>query len=288
MEVQRKSDISYQEFMEEHHNPGIPVILTNATKVWKGNGIINPGWFREHYPDKVSDVSDKVTGKPYTMREVLDLVENSSVEKPAPYPLTFNITHEIPEMLDLLMPLSLNYATPNWLENSAFKRGNWGGIIELFIGGPGGKFPYVHKDYYHLSAWINQLYGEKRFTVFPRGQEEFLYATEKNQWRSEVNIFEPDFDKHPKFKHATPISFTVGPGETLYIPFGVWHSAYSLTPTISVAFDQLNSKNFPGFMEDVWYFKNQESSKVKALAAYVYALASGTMCKIKDSVVSTK
>jgi histone arginine demethylase JMJD6 len=68
----------------------------------------------------------------------------------------------------------------------------------------------------------------------------------------------------------------------------VWHSAYSLTPTISVAFDQLNAKNFPGFMEDVWYFKNQESSKVKALAAYVYAMGAGAMCKIKDGLSTTK
>lgn len=288
MEVQRKSNISYKEFMEEHHNPGIPVIFTDATKVWKANGLLTPDWFRKNYPDKESDVMDKQTGKPYTMSQVMDLVENSSVEKPAPYPLTFNITNEIPEMMDLLKPLNLNYAKPNWLEDKLFQRGNWGGITELFVGGPGGRFPYVHKDYYHLSAWINQLYGDKQFTVFPRGQEEFLYVTERNQWRSEVNIFEPDYDKHPKFKHATPITFTVGAGETLYIPFGIWHSAYSLTPTISVAFDQLNAKNFPFFMEDVWTFKNQESGKPKAIAAYGYALASGAVCKVKDSLVGSK
>lgn len=281
MEVQRKSNISYQEFMEEHHNPGIPVIFTDATKIWKANNLLTPDWFREHYPNKLSEVKNKDTGEFYTMTEVLDMVEQSTTEKPAPYPLTFNITHEIPEMLDLLTPLNLNYAKPNWLEDKLFKRGYWGGVTELFIGGPGGKFPYVHKDYYHLSAWINQLYGEKRFTVFPRGQEEFLYVTGKNQWRSEVNIFEPDYEKHPKFKHATPISFTVGPGETLYIPFGVWHSAYSLTPTISVAFDQLNSKNFSPFMKDVWHFKKQ-NGKTKALAAYTYALMSGIRCKLKE------
>lgn len=283
MEIQRKSNISYEEFMEEHHNPGIPVILTNATKVWKANGLFTPDWFRENYPDKESDVINKETGKPYKMMEVMDLAEQSSEEKLAPYPLTFNISKEIPEMLDLLLPLDIGYAKPNWLENKAFKRGNWGGIIELFIGGPGGKFPYVHKDYYHLSAWINQLYGEKQFTVFPRGQEEFLYATEKNQWRSDVNVFNPDFEKHPKFKHATPISFKVSAGETLYIPFGIWHTAHSLSPTISVAFDQLNSKNFPLFMNDVWNFK-KEGSKPKAVAAYLYALASGMGCRLKETI----
>ncbi|MBB6500810.1 cupin-like domain-containing protein [Pedobacter cryoconitis] len=282
MEIQRKSDISYKEFMEEHHNPGIPVILTGATKAWKANGLFTPDWFRKNYPDKESDVINKETGKAYKMAEVMDLVEQSSVENPAPYPLTFNISKEIPEMLDMMLPLNLGYAKPNWLDDKAFQRGNWGGIVELFVGGPGGKFPYVHKDYYHLSAWINQLYGEKRFTVFPRGQEKYLYVTGKNQWRSEVNVFEPDFEKHPEFKNATPISFTVGPGETLYIPFGIWHTAYSLSPTISVAFDQLNAKNFPLFMNDVWNFK-KEYSKPKAVAAYLYALAAGAGCRIKEN-----
>ncbi|MCX2484247.1 cupin-like domain-containing protein [Pedobacter sp. MR2016-24] len=281
MEVQRKSNISYEEFMEEHHNPGIPLVFTDASKVWKANGLFTPDWFRENYPDRESDVTDKLTGKPYTIKEVMDLVEQSSLEKPAPYPLTFNINTKLPELLDLLSPLNLNYAKPNWLEDKLFQRGHWGGITELFVGGPGGRFPYVHKDYYHLSAWINQLYGEKEFTVFPRGQEEFLYVNGKNQWRSEVNMFEPDYDKHPKFKNATPIRFTVGAGETLYIPFGMWHSAYSLNPTISVAFDQLNSKNFPMFLSDVWNFKKEESGTVKALAASGYAIASSIICKLK-------
>jgi len=281
MEVQRKSNISYEEFMEEHHNPGIPVVFTNASQVWRANGLFTPDWFRTHYPDKKGHVRNKETGEFYTMTEIMDLVEGSTVENPAPYPLLFNIPVHLPELMDLITPLNLNYAKPNWLEDKLFKRGYWGSAIELFVGGPGGKFPYVHKDYYHMSAWINQLYGEKRFTVFPRGQEEFLYVTEKNQWQSEVNIFEPDYEKHPKFKYATPISFTVGPGETLYIPFGLWHSAYSLTPTISVAFDQLNGKNFRSFANDVWHF-NKGKGKVKAGLTYAYAMAAGLKCNMKD------
>jgi histone arginine demethylase JMJD6 len=201
MEVQRKSNISYQEFMEEHHNPGIPVIFTDATKVWKANGLLTPDWFRANCPNKLSDVTDKATGKPYTMTEVMDLVESSSVENPAPYPLTFNITNEIPEMLDLLQPMGLNYAKPNWLEDKAFKRGHWGGVLELFVGGPGGKFPYVHKDYYHLSAWINQLYGEKRFTVFPRGQEESLNQTMINI--QNLNMQLPSVSTSDRERHYT-------------------------------------------------------------------------------------
>jgi histone arginine demethylase JMJD6 len=279
MDIIRRDNITYDEFMEQHYLPGIPLIFTNATKDWKAKGLFSPEWFRKNYPDRVTECR----GKDYKMSEIMDLVENSTEEKPAPYPFIFNIPEQLPEIIPLLQPLDITYAKPNWLSNKMFQIGKWGGAIELFIGGPGGKFPYLHLDYYHLNAWINQLYGEKRFTVFPRGQEDMLYPRPDDPWRSELNIFEPDYEKHPKYKDATPISFVVGPGETLFIPFGTWHTAYSLGPTLSVAFDTLNSKNHKEFMKDVWVFKSRQS-KLKAAAMYAYAWVATNGSKIKESL----
>ncbi|MEO3406074.1 cupin-like domain-containing protein [Mucilaginibacter sp. CAU 1740] len=277
MDIIKRDNITYEEFIEEHYKPGIPLVFTKAAKVWKANGLFTPDWFRENYPDRKTDVR----GTTYTMKQVMDMVEASTEDKPAPYPMIFDIPSTIPELMPLLDPLDLNYASPNWLRNKMFNVGKWGGAIEMFVGGPGGRFPYMHIDYYHLNAWITQLYGEKRFTVFPRGQEEMLYPRPDDPWRSELNIFEPDYEKYPKYKDATPIHFVVGPGETLFIPFGTWHSAYSLTPTISVAFDTLNNKNHKEFMKDVWTFKSRDS-KAKAIAMYGYAWVATQLSKLAD------
>ncbi|AYL96055.1 cupin-like domain-containing protein [Mucilaginibacter celer] len=277
MDIIRRDNITYEEFIEEHYKPGIPLVFTKAARVWKANGLFTPDWFRENYPDRKTDVR----GTTYTMKQVMDMVEASTEDKPAPYPMIFDIPSTIPELMPLLDPLDLNYASPNWLRNKMFNIGKWGGAIEMFVGGPGGRFPYMHIDYYHLNAWITQLYGEKRFTVFPRGQEEMLYPRPDDPWRSELNIFEPDYEKYPKYKDATPIHFVVGPGETLFIPFGTWHSAYSLTPTISVAFDTLNNKNHKEFMKDVWTFKSRDS-KAKAIAMYSYAWVATQLSKMTD------
>ncbi|WP_259070635.1 cupin-like domain-containing protein [Mucilaginibacter sp. X4EP1] len=278
MDIIRKDNISYEEFIEEHYKPGIPLVFTSAAKVWKANGLFTPQWLKKNYPDRTTECR----GQSYKMQEIMDLVETSTEENPAPYPFIFDIPEQLPELMPLIQPLDLNYASPNWLKNKMFNIGKWGGATELFIGGPGGKFPYLHLDYYHLNAWITQLYGEKRFTVFPRGQEDLLYPRQDDPWRSELNIFEPDFEKFPKYKDATPINFVVGPGETLFIPFGTWHTAYSLTPTISVAFDTLNSKNHKEFMKDVWTFKSRQS-KAKAVAMYCYAWVATQSSKIKES-----
>lgn len=281
MDIQRVGDISHQEFMRDFYNPGIPVIFTQASKVWEANGLFTPAWFVEHYGDRTAEVK----GRKYTMREIMSLLENSTEANPAPYPCIFDIPRSLPEILTLLQPLDLHYAKPNWLKNKLFEVGRWGGATELFIGGPGGKFPYLHLDYYHLNAWITQLYGEKRFTVFPRGQEHLLYPKPDDSWKSELNIFEPDFEKFPLYCDATPIHFTVGPGETLFIPFGTWHTAYSLTQTISVAFDQLNSKNYKPFMRDVWAFKKRQST-LKAVAMYSYAWLASQVCKIGEKAAA--
>jgi histone arginine demethylase JMJD6 len=279
MEIHKKDIISYAEFMEEHYLPGIPLVFKNASSIWKANGLFNPDWFRKHYGERKTEIK----GQEYTMQQVMDMVENSTAENPAPYPCIFDIADELPELLPLISPIGMNYAKPNWFDHKLFNVGNWGNAVELFIGGPGGKFPYLHLDYYHLNAWITQLYGDKQFTVFPRGQDELVYPDPKNPWRSQLNIFEPDYQKYPKYKEATPITFTVSAGETLFIPFGLWHTAHSLTPTISVAFDQLNSKNYPEFLKDVWAFKKQDST-LKAMAMYSYAVVAGIGCKISDSM----
>jgi len=279
MEVKKVDDIPYAMFIQEFYKPGIPVIFKNASNLWKAKGVFTPDWFRDNYGTRETEVA----GKTYSMLQIMNMVENSSVNNPAPYPCIFDIPKKLPEILDLLQPLHLNYARPNWLNSKWFNRGHWGSATELFIGGPGGRFPYIHFDYFHLNAWITQLYGEKRFTVFPRGQEEMLYPIPQDPWRSEINVLEPDFKKYPKYKEATPVHFVVSPGETLFIPAGTWHTAFSLTPSISVAFDQLNDKNFKDFITDVWTFRKKES-RVRAIAKTSYAWLAGQACKLDNNL----
>jgi len=274
MEITRRENISHGEFMEQHYKTGIPLVFKNAVKDWQANGLFSPNWFRENYPERVTECR----GKKYNMKQVMDMAEASTEKNPAPYPFTFNIPEALPEILPLTKP-DLIYAKPNWLDNNMFKLGNWGTALQLFIGGPGDKSPHLHIGYYHLNAWITQLYGEKQFTIFPHGQDHKLYPRPNDPWRTELNIFEPDYQKFPLYKDATPINFVLGPGETLFIPFGTWHTSCSLTPTIAVAFDTLNGKNYKEFMKDVWTIKSRHS-KLKAVAMYSYAMVAANVCKM--------
>mgnify|MGYP001548191790 CR=1 FL=1 len=51
MEIKRTSvhDMSPERFLEEHWKTGVPLVFTDASRVWGANGIFSPDWFRENY-----------------------------------------------------------------------------------------------------------------------------------------------------------------------------------------------------------------------------------------------
>ncbi len=277
MEIIRKSDISYDDFINNHVKAGVPLIFTNATQNWKGLQEFSLDWFKEKFGERITDFE----GTKYSMNQIIDMIKNSSPENPSPYPITFDVPNQLPELLEYIDPIDINYAKPNWVDSKLFRNGHWGYATEIFFGGSGVKFPYVHLDYYHLSAWVTMLVGQKEFTIFPRGQDDYLYPVPGDNYRSNLNIFNPDLEKYPNFIHATPINFVLQPGETLYIPFGIWHSAHSITPSISVAFDHLSSENAFDFVKDVYYLKKR-MGKAKAFLTSIYALMACGLCKVGD------
>ena len=70
--------------------------------------------------------------------------------------------------------------------------------------------------------------------MWPPEMGPYLYHREKVY--SDVDTYNPDHDKFPLYKHAHVIDVLVGPGETLFVPTGWWHTVDILeTPTSSVS-----------------------------------------------------
>lgn len=277
-EIRKKGDISYDEFVEEHLKKGIPVVFTNASSVWKSNTIFTPEFFSE----KFGAYKTRSEGVEYTMDEILEMTAKSTPENPAPYPILFEIPLQLPELLEMVQPIHMNYATPNWFNSKLFPYGKFGKNIHLFIGGKGNQY-VLHKDFFHTNAWITQLYGKKKFVVFPGDQDEYLYAGKQGYSRfiSPVNILNPDYEKYPDYKKATPLEVILLPGETIFIPNGLWHTTSASEHNISLIFDQLNGSNYGAWRHDMFDLKRNES-KVKALLNYVYAVSAGSIAKTAE------
>lgn len=269
--VEKKYGMSYDEFCKEHLFKSYPVVIGDASKDWPARTRFTPDFFREKYGQR----KVKVQGQNFALGEFIDMMMTATEENPAPYPCKLNIAHDYPELLPDVSP-RYAYALPDRTTSKLLPAGFLGSAdtLEIFFGSPGGQFPYMHYDYMGLHAYINQLYGEKEFTVVPPDQTPYVYPDPKNQWMSLIdNQRNPDPERFPLWKNATPVSFVVGPGETLFIPNGWWHTARSITPTISVALDVLNASNWGRFIREVDIMMSREKPlKAKVATLLLHAL----------------
>lgn len=268
--VNKKYGMTYEEFAKDHLFADIPVVIGDACKDWRAKNKFTPEFFKSKYANR----NVVVQGQAYKLGDFIDMLENATPENPAPYPCKLQIDKDYPELLPDIHP-RFEFANPDWSHKKLlepFLRG--ADTYEIFFGSPGGQFPYVHYDYMGLHAFITQLYGLKEFTVIPPNQTPYVYPKEHNSWVSEIpDIKNIDLEKFPLSAKATPVTFTVGPGETLFIPNGWWHTAHSLTTTISVAQDSLNASNWHRFTAEVYTKVAKRSSILaKMTQPYLYVV----------------
>jgi hypothetical protein len=247
--IERRTGLVVEEFRAEYLVPRRPVILADAAAAWSLSAGGTPDCFRRRYGKHVV----RVLGQECSLRELLDRLQASTREKPGPYPCKFEIAKDFRELLAELSP-RFAYAFPDRQNNVLIPQRLFDGVnnLEIFFGGSGGSFPYLHYDVMRLHAWITQLHGDKEFILYAPGQEQFLYVNPEIPWQSTIrNHHSPDFARYPLFRHARAQRVVIHAGETLFLPCGWWHTARSLTLTISVAFDQLGPDNWNDFIADV-------------------------------------
>ena len=87
--------------------------------------------------------------------------------------------------------------------------------------------------HYHgyTDAFLCQLFGKKKVTLYSPDQHSLLYA---RPWHKSTPLFsridgrqiqadQADYERFPKFKKARPLQFMLEPGEMLFIPVHWWH-----------------------------------------------------------------
>lgn len=262
--VARRSSIGYAEFVAEYRNPRKPVVLGDAARAWPLRGRGTPDYFRANHGDHVV----RVRGKDYRLRELIDLLEASTPDAPGPYPCKFEIAKSFRALLPEVSP-RFAYSLPDRQANPLVPQRLFDAVnnLEIFFGGPGGEFPYLHYDVMRLHAWITQLHGDKEFTLYAPDQEHLLYVNPAMPWQSGIrDHHHPDFERYPLFRDAVCQKVVIRAGETLFLPCGWWHTARSLNMTISVAFDQLGPDNWADFIGDVVSDQRRTGHRLKAMA----------------------
>lgn len=245
--IDKRSNLSRADLIKEYVEPSVPVILTDAAQNWKGMGRLTPQYFKENY----AEVTKEIAGVKYKLADVLDMILEENPHRKAPYPFNFNMKRYFPELLSQLKPEIL-YSKSDRINHPLLPRLLLHGTtpFEIFFGGKGSSFPFLHIDALNLHTQITQLYGSKDFILYPPEQTPYLYPSQENIKFSWVDVFNPDYGKYPLLKKAKSLRFTLEEGETLLFPTGWWHSTQINEPNISFGRSQLNATNWDSFIHD--------------------------------------
>jgi hypothetical protein len=270
LHVDKRSKLSYKDFANNYMVPGKPVILEDAAESWNAVTKWTPDYFKDKFPTRVMSAD----GKSYKVAEYVDILHASSKEKPAPYMHNQNIAEVFPELVEDVSPTPF-YCQPNWLHDHYFPsrldnimRRN--SVVEAYIGGPGGVFPVIHYDSIYTHAFLTQIYGDKELHLWGPDQSQYMYALNRNNV-SEVNdAVYPDLEKYPLFAKAEGASVVLQPGQTIFIPGGLWHTARMLTESITVSINIANASNWAGLTRDI--FIDQSPPVRMAMSLYLGVL----------------
>ena len=259
--------LSYREFVADYLRPNRPVVVTGAIDAWTALERWTPDFFRDHYGDRSAEIDDLTIG------ELVDLVEAAEHDAATdlPYLRNYSIDRHAPELRSDIEPMP-TYLQPNWLASPLVPKRISRYRTDLFIGGRGGGFPYLHFDNYHGHAFVFQVYGEKEFVCIPPEQTPLVYprATHKGQANASSigDVDAPDLDRFPRFAEATLIRCTIRSGEMLFVPAGWWHTTKMHTVSITVSSNIANRSNWSMLMADHW--KTFGTSPATALAGVPY------------------
>lgn len=118
-------------------------------------------------------------------------------------------------------------------------------LSKVFIG-PAGTVSRLHHDTYASHVWLSQIRGRKQFIVYPPDDADRLHCQEEDISGGRTSLFDPsapDFKVFPNAQRASPFSVIVEEGETVVLPSKWWHWAKSLTPSITLMRNFVNSTN---------------------------------------------
>ena len=157
-EIERCKGLSQKEFYEKYVQNSLPVVVTDKGE-WAGSEKFTPEYFKSNY----KHITKTIDGISYTLPEIIDLCMASTPENKAPYPNIYDIDQDFPEYAQRIPELlygKSNRIFSRMLPNHIASRNNQ---RELFFGGKGCSFPYMHIDLNWVHTQLTQIIGEKGF-----------------------------------------------------------------------------------------------------------------------------
>jgi hypothetical protein len=239
--VERRADLTPQEFRDKYFLTGIPVVLERAAAQWPALKKWTPDYLNTFCGDERIEVLDgqnwqvnraddreavSTSEHIVRMRELLKEVKGGG----AWYGAFIELLDKYAELrgdLDLGFVRKFGHTSRHlpWHQNI---------IAKMYVGGAGTATSL------HCAAVSNlyvQIYGRKKWVLVAPEFTPFMYpaATRGLNWQSRVDFRNPDFDACPLYRFVDRYETVLEPGDVLWNPPFVWHGVANVTESIAVS-----------------------------------------------------
>ncbi len=212
--IEKRSNLSREEFIENYLKPKRPVVFTDLAKDWPALNKWTFQWLRENHGDLEVPLYDNNvhSSKSYyqaarTMRfgDYLSLIEKGPSDLRI---FLFDIFKKAPELKqDIIFPTIMD----GFLKSYKF----------MFFGGQD-SVVRLHYDMDCSHVFLTQFQTRKQVILFAPEDSEKIYHHPYTV-QSHIDPLNPDYDKFPALKNVTGYEATIGHGETIFMPSLWWH-----------------------------------------------------------------
>ena len=261
--IERVATCNAEQFTRLYLEPRRPIVLTGLADRWPALAGWTPAAFGSRFGERKIQVRRNGTTYRTTLAYYVDYLKKQTQSSRRPnstyqgagdvlYLHALVLADALPELLgDFNVP---DLFSPNWLEDVALAPCLPIGVRQSFVlfMGPEGASSKTHRDRYHTHAWFTQLYGEKNFQMLAPDLLSVSYQDSQDKDRACIgDLAKFDAHQYPELdpKHIEDV--WLGPGDTLFIPAGWWHSARCLTTSVSLSENFVNASNFKEFSRDI-------------------------------------
>jgi Cupin-like domain len=221
-QIEQRSDLQADEFVEEYLRKNKPVVLRNAAPYWRERWT--PQGLKERFGDReiVAETSEEFveerSRKTMTLAELMDSILSDSLE--------FRVRHmkflsQVPELQN------------EWEEHNQSESYLRGAVSpkRAFWVVPNGNHTALHHDHFYDNMNV-QIFGRKHFILTPPSSYKAVYPYLFSE--SRVDPRQVSHDKFPRFAGVELSEAWVEPGDVIFIPQFWWHFVASVGACINV------------------------------------------------------
>ena len=235
--IEVADNITKHEFVERYLKPGIPLKFKKYTEGWPAL----EKWTYEYLSERIGQHKVKLYGrwldneptriemppaKEMQFSEYLEIVKSN-----APSDLRMFLFNPFKLDPGLLKDFDFPDITDNYLKDFPY----------MFFGAAGSDVR-LHYDIDLSHVFISQFGGTKRIALFDQDQTKYLYKIPFTT-HSAADLMNPDFDEFPALKYAKGYITDLEPGETLFMPSGIWHYIQYIDGSYSISLRSISESN---------------------------------------------